>query len=134
MVQNFQSVETNAITAADTRVQLTSYMGSDQSPLLVPGGSRVLAAILVAWTNDGAAGANNTAAWIRLSGAGLIEGEKSIAIAAQGNAVATGNFFNMVSTIIPLNLPVRQDNIMIVEVEQNVDGGTGACGVTLVYE
>jgi hypothetical protein len=47
MVQNFQSVETNAITAADTRVQtvvsknlllekLTSYMGSDQSPLLVP--------------------------------------------------------------------------------------------------
>ena len=128
-------------------------MGSDQRfklennlkwiPLLVLGGSRVLAAILVAWTNDGAAGANNTAAWIRLSGAGLIEGEKSIAIAAQGNAVATGNFFNMVSTIIPLNLPVRQDNIMIVEVEQNVDGGTGACGeknlrifpkLTLVYE
>jgi hypothetical protein len=87
-------------TAADTRVQtivsknlllekLTSYMGSDQSPLLVPGGSRVLAAILVAWTkpkmynnffgvNDGSVGANNTAAWIRLSGAGLIDGEKTV--------------------------------------------------------
>ena len=130
---NLIAVETNSLVSSDSRVQLTEFFGNDISPILVPGGTSVLSAIIVCCAFDGAAtGAGGT--WIRLSGAGLIAGEKSVPIAAQGGNIATGNVYNMVATAIPLGLSVRPDNIIVIEAETNVDCGSGAVGVTMVFE
>lgn len=98
------------VTAVDTKTQLTTA-GSDTAPgsLMVPQGMKFITKIITGAIQNMAA-ATGYSALIRLEGAGMQNGPESFAVAAGGNAVATGgNFVNPVKEI-PVNLPVIEGN------------------------
>src|SRR5574340_1438098 len=114
-------------TAVDTKTALTT-VGSDTAPgpLLVPQNMKYLTAVNVAAIQNMAA-ATGFSAFIRLEGPGLVNGPESFAVAAGGNAVATGGNFVNSPTRIPCNLEVSPGNeIQIFGEMCGTDiGGTG---------
>lgn len=97
-------------TAVDTKTQLTTC-GSDTAPgpLMVPKGMGFITKIRASAIQNMAA-ATGFSAFIRLEGPGMGNGPQSFAVAAGGNAVATGGNFANRPVEIPVNLPVTEGN------------------------
>lgn len=134
MVQTFVSVEGD-ITAVDTKTQLTT-LGSKGTvtPILVPGGSQQISAIMTAYSeNYAVAGACST--FIRLEGPGLPAGPEVITLGASGGTTSDGGTGGSPSVITPLGVPVKQDNeIQIFAEIAGTDVGQVNIGLTLVFE
>ena len=98
------------ITAVDTKTQLTTA-GSDSAPgpLMVPKGMKFITKVRGAAIQNMAA-ATSFSAFLRLEGPGMSNGPQSLAIAAGGNAVATGGNFVNYPFEIPVNFPVSEGN------------------------
>lgn len=121
------------VTAVDTKTALTTA-GSDTAPgpLLVPQGMKYITAVRMAGIQNMAA-ATSFSAFIRLEGPGMANGPQSIALAAGGNAVATGGNFVNYPVEVKVNFPVSAGNEVQVFAEM---AGTdiGATGVVVGLE
>lgn len=97
-------------TAVDTKTQLTTA-GSDTAPgpLMVPAQMKYITKIRAAAIQNMAA-ATSFSAFIRLEGAGIANGTHTFAVAAGGNAVATGGNGVNNPVMIPVNIPVTEGN------------------------
>lgn len=98
------------VTAVDTKTAFTT-VGSDTAPgpLLVPQGKKFITAVIVSAIQNMAA-ATGFSAFIRLEGPGMVNGPETIAVAAGGNAVATGGNAAKPAVRIPINFPVNEAN------------------------
>lgn len=116
-------------TAVDTKTQLTTA-GSDTAPgpLMVPKGMKFITKIRAAAIQNMAA-ATSFSAFVRLEGPGMVLGPQTFAVAAGGNAVATGGNGVNSAVQIPVNLPVIEGNeIQIFGEMAGTDiGQTGFC-------
>ena len=134
MSRQYQSREGQA-TAVDSKTQLTT-LGSESAPgpLLVPAGSRVLAGVVVAaCSNYAATGA--ASALVRLEGNGLPGGPETIAVGAMGVSIATGGQSVNAAEYIPLAVPVKVANEILIFGEMaGGDIGQVSFGVTLVFQ
>lgn len=114
-------------TAVDTKTQLTTS-GSDTAPgpLMVPKGMKFITKVRASAIQNMAA-ATGFSAFVRLEGPGMELGPQTLAIAAGGNAVATGGNFVNYPVEIPINFPVVEGNEIQVFGEMcGTDiGGTG---------
>ena len=122
-------------TAVDTKTQLTT-LGSETAPgpLLVPTGITKLKEVIVTGIQNMAA-ATGFSAFIRLEGPGLEGGPEVVAVAAGGNAVATGGNGVLPAVKIPLDIPVVPANEILIFGEMvGTDVGQVSFGVTLVFE
>ena len=121
-------------TALDTKSQLTTLASeSAPGPLLVPADATGLVGVILASIMNYAA-ATGYASLIRLEGPGLPEGPEVIAAAAGGVAVATGGGASVMSTLIPLNIPVVPSNEILIFGEMvGTDVGQVSFGVILVF-
>lgn len=101
--------EGDALTV-DTKTQLTTS-GSDTAPgpLMVPKGMKFITKVRASAIQNMAA-ATGFSAFIRLEGPGMDQGPQTLAIAAGGNAVATGGNFVNRAVEIPVNFPVVEGN------------------------
>lgn len=114
-------------TAVDTKTQLTTA-GSDTAPgpLMVPKGMKFITKVRASAIQNMAA-ATGFSAFVRLEGPGMDDGPQTLAVAAGGNAVATGGNFVLSAVEIPVNFPVVEGNEIQVFGEMcGTDiGGTG---------
>lgn len=114
-------------TAVDTKTQLTTA-GSDTAPgpLMVPKGMKFITHVRAAAIQNMAA-ATGFSAFIRLEGPGMANGPQTLAVAAGGNAVATGGNGVNEAVNIPVNFPVVEGNEVQVfgEMAGTDIGGTG---------
>ena len=124
----------NAVTALDTRTQLT--VDGEQSapgPLQVPAGAKSLLGVYLTGMCDFAA-AEQGGYLVRLEGPGLPEGPETLPVAATGVFVATGGAAAHSPIYIPLDIPVVPSNEIIVTAEMvGVDVGSSEVGATLVF-
>lgn len=130
----FVSCEGEA-TAVNTKTQLTT-LGSKGTitPILVPGGSRQMSAIITAFTSNYAA-AGSASCFLRLEGPGLPAGPEVVTLGAIGGTSTTGGAGGQPAVVTPLGLPVRQDNEIQVFVEMaGTDVGQINVATTLVFE
>lgn len=124
------------ITAVDTRTALT-FLGSataeSPSNIVVPKGATKLLEARASVGHDFAATGSNSF-FFRLEGDGLEDSPVFGPIGAFGSSVATGIRRMNPSYRIPLDVPVVPGNSIAVSAEMaGADGGTVACGVTLVF-
>lgn len=134
MAKIYRSREGEA-TALDTKTQLTT-LGSEAAPgpLLVPTAVTKLKEIIVTGIQNMAA-ATGFSAFVRLEGPGLSNGPEVIAVAAGGNAVATGGNAAIAAVKIPLDIPVTSANEILIFGEMvGTDVGQVSLGVTLIFE
>ena len=134
MVQTFVSVE-GECTAVDTKTQLTT-LGSrgTVTPILVPGGSQQISAVMTAFTENYAV-AGSASVFIRLEGPGLPAGPEVITLGCVGTTTTDGGTGGQPSVITPLGVPVKQDNEVQIFAEMaGTDVGQVNIGVTLVFE
>ena len=121
-------------TAIDTKNQLTTC-GSEPAPgpLLVPGGAKKLAGIIVAASsNFGAVGSAN--ALIRLEGPGLPNGPETMIVAGVGVTIATGGQAVMKAQYYPIDADVTVANEILIFGEMTgADVGQISYGVTVVF-
>jgi hypothetical protein len=121
-------------TAVDTKTAL-STCGSDTAPgpLMVPKDMKFITKIRTSAIQNMAA-ATGFSAFIRLEGAGMANGPQSFAVAAGGNAVATGGNFANYPVEIPVNLPVTEGNEVQIFAEMcGTDIGQTGFVVTLEF-
>lgn len=133
MAKQYRTREGEA-TAVDTKTQLTT-LGSSSAPgpLLVPTGVRTLEKIIVAVASDHAA-AGSASAFVRLEGPGLPEGPEIIGVGALGYNITTGGHTAMAAKEIPLDVPVKPANEILVFGEMaGADIGSVHFHVTLVF-
>lgn len=122
------------VTALDTKTQFTT-VGSDAAPgpLMVPQNMKYITGIVIAAIQNMAA-ATGFSAFIRLEGAGLVNGPESFAAGAGGNAVATGGNAVNKAVRIPVNIPVSEANeIQIFGEMAGTDVGGLGFAVTLEF-
>lgn len=122
------------VTAVDTKTQLTT-VGSDTAPgpLMVPQGAKFIVGVIVANIQNMAA-ATGFSSFIRLEGAGMVNGPESLAVGAGGNAVATGGNAVNKAVRIPVNFPVSEGNEIQVFAEMaGTDVGGLGFGITLEF-
>lgn len=121
-------------TAVDTKTQL-STVGSDTAPgaLMVPKGMKYITKVRASAIQNMAA-ATSFSAFIRLEGPGMSNGPQSLAIAAGGNAVATGGNAANYPVEIAVNFPVSEGNEVQIFGEMcGTDIGQAGFGVTLEF-
>lgn len=115
------------VTAVDTKTALTTA-GSDAAPgpLMVPQGMSFITGVRIAAIQNMAA-ATGFSAFIRLEGAGMVNGPQTMAACAGGNAVATGGNYVNQAVEVRVNFPVSAGNEVQVFAEMaGTDiGGTG---------
>lgn len=122
-------------TSVDTKTQLTT-LGSKGTitPILVPGGSRQISAVITAFTSNYAS-AGNVSVFLRLEGPGLPAGPEIVTLGAIAGTSTTGGAGGQPAVVTPLGLPVRQDNEVQVFAEMaGTDVGQVNVAVTLVFE
>ena len=122
-------------TAVDTKTQLTT-LGSEAAPgpLLVPGGAKKLAGVIIAALENMAA-ATGYSALIRLEGPGLPNGPETLAVCSGGCPVATGGNATARANYVPLDIPVTTTNEILIFGEMTgTDVGQVSFGVTLVFD
>ena len=130
MTQTFVSVEGD-VTAVDTKTQLTT-LGSrgTVTPILVPGGSQQISAIMTAVTGNYAV-AGSASIFLRLEGPAFSQGPEVITLSAIGGTTTDGGTGGSPSVITPLGVPVKQDNEVQVFAEMaGTDVGQINVGVT----
>lgn len=96
------------VTAVDTKTALNT-VGSETAPgpLTVPGGMKFITGVIVAFSPNHAA-ATGYSAFIRIEGAGMVNGPESLAVGAGGVPVATGGNSVAPAVRIPVNFPVTE--------------------------
>jgi len=122
------------ITAANTKTALTEQ-GSISAPgtLYVPDGVSRLESVIVAACADYAA-AGHACIFVRLEGSGLPEGPETLLVCGVGGNSTTGIQGRMAAVKIPLDVPVRPGNDILIYGEMAGDDvGTVELGVTLVF-
>src|SRR3990167_9236453 len=107
MANLFRSRE-GALSTEDSKTQLTT-LGSQTAPgpLLVPGGTKFLRAMIVSGLNSGAA-ATQYGMLVRLEGPGIKRGSFTMTVGGGGTAVETGTHQRAVSNRIPINIAVTE--------------------------
>jgi len=119
----------------DVKTQLTT-LGSETAPgpLLVPAGSRRIVKIIAIAVGDNAQVAG-AAMLLRLEGPGLPEGPEVIVCGSAGCPIATGQQQAVAAFDMPLDIPVTIANEILIFAEVlGTDVGSGAVGVTIVFE
>lgn len=133
MAKQHRSREGEA-TAVDTKTALTT-LGSDTAPgaLMVPKGMKYITRVRAAAIQNMAA-ATGYSAFIRLEGPGMLLGPQTVAVAAGGNAVATGGNFVSYPLDVALNFPVVEgQEIQLFGEMCGTDIGQTGFGVTLSF-
>lgn len=121
-------------TAVDTKTALTTA-GSDTAPgsLMVPQGMKFITGVIVTAIQNMAA-ATSYSGFIRLEGAGMVNGPESLAVVAGGNAVATGGNAVNPAKRINVNFPVVEANEVQIFGEMcGTDVGAVGFSVTLEF-
>ena len=123
------------IASANTKTAIAEQ-GSISAPgtLYVPDGASRLSEVIVAACGDFAA-AGHCAVFIRLEGSGLPEGPETLFVCAMGGNSTTGIQGKMEAKRIPVGVPVRPGNDILIYGEMAGDDiGNVELGVTLVFE
>ncbi len=127
------------ITAADTRVLLTTQGSVTAPSLVVPAGMTKISKIIVAATADSLADDGMFAFFLRLGGSAVLNGESTIFVGGSGSqTVQSGSDaapqFTSSFVIDDADILVSpSDTISIAAEGAGVDAGTGYVAVTLVY-
>ena len=132
-MRQFRTREGN-VTAVDTKTQLTT-VGSDTAPgpLMVPKGAKYIVGVIASGIQNMAA-ATGFSAFIRLEGAGMLNGPQTLALCAGGNAVATGGNFVNPPVHIPCQLSVTEaTEVQIFAEMAGTDVGDIGAVVTLIF-
>jgi len=133
-MSNFFRTREGALTAIDTRTQLTT-VGSQTAPgaLLVPGSATHIRALHVAAVASNEA-ADQYGFLIRLEGPGIKRGTYVTPAGAGGGSVATGGHTLVPGTRLPVNLAVEPgQEILIVAEAVGDDMGTYQVAVTIEF-
>lgn len=133
MAKQYRTREGN-VTGVDTKTALTT-LGSDTAPgpLVVPKGMKFITGVIASACQNMAA-ATGYSAFIRLEGPGLVNTGQTLALAAGGNAVATGgNFANYPVHIPCLFSVVETQEVQIFAEMAGTDVGDIGAVVTLVF-
>ena len=122
------------IASANTKTAIAEQ-GSISAPgtLYVPDGVSRLESVIVAACADYAA-AGHACIFLRLEGSGLPEGPETLLVCGVGGNSTTGIQGRMAAKKIPLNVPVRSGNDILIYGEMAGDDvGNVELGVTLVF-